>query len=130
MTSYLLCNGFFDCAMHFQNLNKGVHVFFLTKLPSLRFTFNLLLLHFDLIISSDSLIFLLLYLASLDNTFRCSQSYWPWHSKQCSVAPELSDFPFMLSCWCSIVLVTLFSLIHLCTLPYNCSLMHKRLDKN
>ena len=65
-------------------------------------------LHFDLIISSDSLIFLLLYLASLDNVFGCSQLNWPWHSKQCSVAPELSHFPFMLSCWCSIVLVITF----------------------
>ena len=89
-------------------LSKGVHVFVLTKLPSSRFIFNLLLLHFDLIISSDSLIFLLLCLASVDNTFGCSQLNWPWHSKQCSVAPELSHFPFMLSWWCSIVMVNTF----------------------
>ena len=60
---------------------------------------------FYLLISNDSLIFLLLYLASLDNVFSCSQLNWPWHFKQCSVAPELSHFPFMLSCWCSIDLV-------------------------
>ena len=91
-------------------LNKGVHVFVLTKLPSSRFIFNFLLLYFDLMISSDSLSFLFLYLASLDNVFGCSQLKWPWHSKQCSVAPELSHFPlsFYLSCWCSIVLVITF----------------------
>ena len=79
------------------------------KVPSSRFTFNLLLLHFDLIISSDFLIFLVLYLASLDNVFWCSQLNWPWHGiDQCSVPPELSHFPFMLSYWCSIVLVITF----------------------
>ena len=88
--------------------NKGVYVFALTKLPSSRFIFDLLLLHFDLLISSNSLIFLPLYLASLDNVFGFSQLNWPCHFKQCSVAPELSHFPFMLSCWCSIVLVITF----------------------
>ena len=52
--------------------------------------------------------FLLLYLASLDNVFGCSHLNWPWHFKQCSVAPEISHFWFMLSCWCSIVLVITF----------------------
>ena len=88
--------------------SKGVHVFVLTKLPSSRFTLNLLLLHFNLMISSGSLIFLLLYLASLDNVSCFSQLNWPWHSKQCSVAPELFLFPFILSCWYSIVLVAAF----------------------
>ena len=65
----------------------------------IRFT----ILPFDLIIFIDSLIFLLLYLAYLSNVFGCNQLNWPWYSKQCSLAPELSQFPFMLSCWCSIV---------------------------
>ena len=76
--------------------------FVLTKLPSLWFIFDLPLLHFDLLISSDSLIFLLLYLASRDNVFGCSQLNWSCHFKQCLVAPEFSHFPYMLSCWCSI----------------------------
>ena len=106
-------------------LSKGVHVFVFTRLPSLRFIFNLLLPHFNLLISSDFLIFLFLYLASLDNVFGCNQLNWPWHFKLCSIAPELSHFPFMLSCWCSLFLVITF-LFHLCTLRYNHSLMRKR----
>ena len=85
-----------------------VHVFVFTRLPSWRFISDLLLSHFDLLKSSDSLIFLLLYLASLDNVFGCSQLNWPWHFQQCSVAPELSNFRLMFSCWCSIVLVITF----------------------
>ena len=88
-------------------LNKGNHLFWQSchhrDLYSIYYCYILIF-----IISSDSLIFLLLYLASLDNVFGCSQLNWPWHSKQCSVAPELSHFPFMLSCWCSIVLVITF----------------------
>ena len=49
-----------------------------------------------------------LYMASFDNIFVCSQLNWPWHFKQWSVAPELSYFSFMLSCWCSIVLFITF----------------------
>ena len=82
---------------------------FFTRLPSLRFIFDLLvLLHFDLLISSDSLIFLLLYLDSLDNVFGCNQLNWQWHFKQHFVAPKLSNFPLMLSWWCLIVLVITF----------------------
>ena len=33
--------------------------------------------------------------------FGCSQSNWPWHSFVCSVAPDDSHFPLILSCWCS-----------------------------
>ena len=66
-------------------LRKGVHVFVLTKLPALWFIFDLLLLHLNLL--------------------------WLLHFKQCSVAPELSHFPFMLSCRCSIVLVITFSFV-------------------
>ena len=63
---------------------------------------------FDLLISSDSLIFLLLYLDSLDNVFGCNQLNWQWHFKQHFVAPKLLNFPLMLSWWCLIVLVITF----------------------
>ena len=75
------------------------------KFAIIAMIFDLLLLHSDLIISSDCLILLLLYQASLDYVLGCSQLNWPWHSKQCSLAPQLFHFPFMRSCWCSIVLV-------------------------
>ena len=91
-------------------LRKGDHAFAFTMLPS-QFILDLLLSHSKLLISSDPLIFLLFYLASLDNVFGCNQLNWPWHFKQWSVAPELSQFPFMLpSCW-SIVLVISFSIV-------------------
>ena len=96
---------------------------FFTKLLSSWFIFDLLLSHFNLLFSSETLIFLLLYLASVDNVFGCSQLNWPWHFRQCSVAPEHSHFPFMLLCWCC--WSSLFSLFRLFTLRYNCSLMHK-----
>ena len=54
-------------------LSKSCHVVFFTKLPLSRFIFDLLLSHFDLLISRDFLIFLLLYLDSLDNVFWCNQ---------------------------------------------------------
>ena len=90
---------------------KGVHVFVLTKLPALWFIFDLLLLHLNLLVSNGFLIFLFLYLSSFDYVFGCSQLNWLLHFKQCSVAPELSHFPFMLSCGCSIVLVITFSFV-------------------
>ena len=43
-------------------LNNGVHVFFFTRLPLSRFIFDVLMSYFDLLISCDSLVFLLLYL--------------------------------------------------------------------
>ena len=91
-------------------LSKGLHVFVFRRLPSSWFIFDLPLSHFDLLASSDYLIFLLLYLASFDNVFGCSQLNWPWHFKQCSIAPELSHFLFKLSCSCLIVLVNTFFL--------------------
>ena len=109
-------------------LNKGVHVLVLTKLPSLEFIFNLLLSHFDLLIFSESLIFLLLYFACFD-VFGCSQLNWPWHFKQCFVAPELSHF----SLCCLVVQLfrlSILSLFNVCALRYNCSLMHKHLGNN
>ena len=96
--------------------NKGVNVFVLTKLPSSRFIFDLLLLllsHFNLLIFSDSLIFLLFYLVSLFNVFG-------W------VAPKLSHFPFMSLYAVQLFWSSRFSLFHLCTLRYNCSFMYKR----
>ena len=54
-------------------LNKGVYVFAFTRLPSSRLILDLLLSHFDLLVSSDSLTFLILYLASADSVFGCSQ---------------------------------------------------------
>ena len=111
-------------------LNKDVHVSIFTRLPPSWFIFDLLLSHFDLLISGNSLNFVLLYLTFLNNVFGCNQFNWTWHFKQCFVASELSHFPLKLSCWCSIVLViTCFSLFHLCTLRYNCSLMSKRPSK-
>ena len=108
------------------NVSQQRCPFVLAKLLTLQFIFELLLSYFDLLISSDSLSFLLLYLACFD-VFGCSQFNWPWHFKQCFVAPELSHFPFMQSCWCSIVTFFLFHLSNLC---YNCSLIHKYQGKN
>ena len=120
-----------QCTFKIVNVSeqKCPYLFVLTKLPSLRFIFDLLLLHFDLLISSDSLVFLLLYLASLNNVFGCSQLNWPWHFKKCSVEPELSHFPFMLCCWCSIILVITFFFVSP-ILRYNYRLMYKRSGKN
>ena len=55
-------------------LRKGVHVFVLTKLPALWFIFDLLLLHLNLLVSNDFLIFLFLYLGSFDYVFGCQDS--------------------------------------------------------
>ena len=60
-------------------LSRRVHVFVFTRLPSSRFTFDLPLSCFNFLISSHSLIFLLLYLASLDDVLGCSQLNWPWY---------------------------------------------------
>ena len=70
-------------------LSKGAHAFVFTWLPSSQFIFDLLLSHFNLLISDDFLIFLLLYLASLDNDYGCNQLNLPWQFKQCSVVPDL-----------------------------------------
>ena len=70
-------------------LSKGAHAFVFKWLPSSQFIFDLLLSHFNLLISDDSLIFLLLYLASLDNDYGYNQLNLPWQYKQCSVVPDL-----------------------------------------
>ena len=59
-----------------------------------------------------------------------SQLNWPWHSKQCSVAPELSHLPFKLSCSCSIVLVITFFFVSPMYSALQLQFMYKRLDKN
>ena len=104
MVSFIL-----QCTFKIVNFrSKGVYAFLFTRLTSSRFMFVLLLSHFDILISSDSLIFLLLYLSLLDNFFEWNQMNWQWHFKQCFVAHKLSHFPFMLPCRCSIVVVITF----------------------
>ena len=90
---------------------SGVHVFVLTRFPSSRFKTFLLLFVFAFLISNDSLIFRLWYCCSVDKVLGFIQLNCPWHSRQCSVAPELSHFPLKLSCWCSMVLVMTFFLV-------------------
>ena len=84
------------CTFKVVNIfQQGCPYIFFTRLPSSQLKFDLLLLsHFDILTSSDSVTFVLLYHASLDLTML---------SKQCSVAPKLSHFLFMVSWWCSIV---------------------------
>ena len=57
-----------------MSLRKGVHVLFFDKITTvIVFILDLLRSYFDLLISSDSLIFLFLYLIFLDNVFECNQ---------------------------------------------------------
>ena len=111
-------------------LNKGVHVFVLTKLPSSRFIFNLLLLYFDLMISSDSLIFLLYIWLPLIMSLGVDN--WINHGILNNVQLHLNFPTFLLCCLVGVQLfwLSLFSLFHLCTLRYKCSLMYKRPGKN
>ena len=71
-----------------------------------------------------------LYMASFDNIFVCSQLNWPWHFKQWSVAPELSYFSFMLSCWCSIVLFITFFFVSPMYSALQLCLMYQSPGKN
>ena len=100
-------------------LSKGVHVFVLTKLPSSRFIFNLQLLHFDLIISSDSLIFLLYIWLPLIMSLGVDN--WINHGILNNVQLHLNFPTFLLCCLDGVRLLwlTLFSLFHLCTLRLN-----------
>ena len=59
------------------------------------------LIVFSLFISSASRIFLSYMYGEMRTVFGCSQLNWPWHSFVCSVAPDDSHFPLILSCWCS-----------------------------
>ena len=59
------------------------------------------LIVFSLFISSASRIFLLCMYGEMRAVFGCTQSKCLWHSFVCSVAPDGSDFPLILPCWCS-----------------------------
>ena len=85
-------------------VKSGVHVFVLTRFPSSRFKTFLFLFAFAFLISNDSSIFCLWYFCLFDNVFGFFQLICPWHSRQCSVALELSHFPLKLSFWCFMVL--------------------------
>ena len=84
---------------------KGFHEFVFTILP--RSLFNTLTdlpcsaFVSKLFISNDSLILRSCMLDNFANIFGCSQLNGPWHSLECSVAPNASHLPAMLSSWCS-----------------------------
>ena len=59
------------------------------------------LIVFSFFISSASWIFLSYIYGEMRTVFGYSQSNCPWHSYVCSVAPDNSHFPLMLSYWCS-----------------------------
>ena len=67
---------------------------------------------FPFLISNDSLIFRLWYCCLVDKGLGFIQLNCLWHSKQCSVAPELFH-SLKLSCWCFMVLVMSFLLVSL-----------------
>ena len=85
--------------------NKGFHEFVLTILPLSLFSTLMDLLYSafvsKLFISNDSFIFHLCMLDSFASVFGYSQLKCPWQSLECSVAPNASHFPDMLSFWCS-----------------------------
>ena len=58
------------------------------------------LIVFSLFISSTSWIFLSYMHGKMWIVFGRSQSNCQWHFFVCSVAPDDSHFPLMLSCWC------------------------------
>ena len=66
---------------------------------------------FCFLISNDYRIFRLWCCCSVDKILEFFQLNFPWLFRQCPVAPELSDFPLRLSCWCSMVLVMTFLLV-------------------
>ena len=73
--------------------------------------------------------FLFLYLASLGNVSGADQLNWPWHIKQCYIAPELSHFLLMLSGWLKLFWSSV-CLFHLCSLHYSCNLMRTHPGEN
>ena len=86
--------------------NKGLHEFMLTILPQSQFN-TLMDLSYSafvstLFISNDSHILHSCMLDNFASVFGCSQWNHPWQSLECSVAPDISYFPAMLSSWCSI----------------------------
>ena len=84
--------------------NKGFHEFVLTLLP--RFVFTTLMdLSYSafvskLLISSDSLISRSCMYDNFASVLGCSQLNRTWKSFECSVQPDASHFPVILS-WCS-----------------------------
>ena len=95
-------------------MKRGFQEFVVTESPwSLFKTVKVLSfsrIAFSLFISSTLWFFLSCKYGEMHTVFRCSPSNWPWHSFVCSVAPDDSHFPLMLSCWCSMHRVrTLFS---------------------
>ena len=86
--------------------NKGFHEFVFTILP--RSLFNTLMdLSYSafvskLFISNDSLILRSRMLDNFASVFECSELNRPWHSLECSVAPDASHFYALLSSWFSI----------------------------
>ena len=85
--------------------NKGFHKFVLTILPWSLFN-TLMVLSYSafvskLFISNNSLILRSCMLGNFVRAFGCSQLNCS-QSLECSVAPDASHFPFMVSSWCSI----------------------------
>ena len=85
--------------------NKGFHKSVLTILPWSLFN-TLMVLSYSafvskLFISNNSLILRLYMLGNFVRGFGCSQLNCS-QSLECSVAPDASHFPFMVSSWCSI----------------------------
>ena len=78
---------------------------------------------FCFLISNDYRIFRLWCCCSVDKILEFFQLNFPWLFRQCPVAPELSDFPLRLSCWCSMVLVMTFLLVLPIYLVFQCSLI-------
>ena len=85
------------CTFKVVNIfQQGCPYIFFTRLPSSQLKFDLLLLsHFDILTSSDSVSFVLLYHASLDNFFKLRQLNWPCYLNN---VPSHLNFPIF-SLW-------------------------------
>ena len=109
--------------------NKGFHEFVLTILPrSLCNTLmDLLYSAFvsKLFISKDSLILHSCMLGNFASVFGCSQLNRSWQSLECSVAPDASHFPALLSSWCSIDKWACIFLFLQCITPHSHNLICK-----
>ena len=83
--------------------NKGFHEFVLTILPRSLFNTSMDLSYSafvsKLFIYNDSLILRSCMLDNFASVFGCSQLNCPWQSLECSVLPDASHFPVMLSSW-------------------------------
>ena len=109
--------------------NKGFHEFVLTTLP--RSLFNtLMVLSYSafvskLFISYNSRILRSCMLGNFAIIFGCSQLNCPLQYLECSVAPNASHFPFMLSSWCSNDPVSTRFLISPMYFPHSDNLIRK-----